>query len=286
MPKPSEQFLKFIDQAANKEDVAKLFAHLKKFLEETKTALEGASAEQREEVRQELERLSQSLLEANTSLSSDLSQTKDLLYSESRTLQRLIEQKVDDVRTEIPPPTDLAPLEQHLAEVEAKIPNLPEELSSTSVRDKLETLEGEERLDKSAVKGIDQIERDVKEIQIRPSPKVGGAKGFTLYVGGSKKLLTAQTLNLVAGSGVTLSYNHAGGRNDITISATGSGSFAVLPATGTVNDANTTFTFDSEPVLVIVNGASYRNGAGVSITGTTAELDNPVGTGGDIYGLG
>ena len=59
----------------------------------------------------------------------------------------------------------------------------------------------------------------------------------------------------------------------------------VLTATGTINDSNTTFTFTSIPKIVVVNGASYINGAGVTITGTTAVLDNAPGTGGSVYGI-
>lgn len=154
------------------------------------------------------------------------------------------------------------------------------------VRDELETLEGDERLDKSAVKGIEQIEENIKQIELRPVGKGGGGKGIGLYIGGSKKLLTAQMINLVAGTGISITYAYTSGRNDITISATGSGSFSVLAATGTINDANTVFTFPSTPSIVVVNGASYRNGAGVTIVTTTATLDNPVGVGGDIYGVG
>lgn len=54
---------------------------------------------------------------------------------------------------------------------------------------------------------------------------------------------------------------------------------------GDIDDSNTTFRFASIPKLVCVNGSFYRNGKGVTITGTTVVLDNPVGTDGDIYGL-
>lgn len=85
---------------------------------------------------------------------------------------------------------------------------------------------------------------------------------------------------VVAGSGVTITRN-ANGQS--VISSTGG--FSVLTATGTVNDSNTVFTFVSSPTLVVVNGVSYRHGHGVTIVTTTATLDNPVGVGGDIYGL-
>jgi len=61
---------------------------------------------------------------------------------------------------------------------------------------------------------------------------------------------------------------------------------AILPVlTGAIDDSNLTFTFSAIPNMVIVNGATYRHGHGCTISGTTVTLDNPVGTGGDIYGL-
>ncbi len=154
------------------------------------------------------------------------------------------------------------------------------------VRDSLELLDGDERLDKKAIRGIEEIEKKINEISIRPT-RVGGAKGIGLYVDGTKKLLTAQQINLIAGTNVTLTYSFANGRNDITISSTvGAGAFTVLTATGAVDDSNTSFTFASAPSLVIVNGASYRDGRGCAISGTSVTLDNPVGSGGDIYALG
>lgn len=153
------------------------------------------------------------------------------------------------------------------------------------IRNKLEVLQGLDRLDKSAIKGIEQIEEKVQEISLRPTGRLGGAKGIGLYIGGAKKLLTAQQINLIAGSGIALTYAHANGRNDITISATGSVALTPIAMTGDIDDSNVSFTAASEPSIVIVNGASYRHGAGVTISGTSVTLDNPVGTGGDLYGL-
>lgn len=59
----------------------------------------------------------------------------------------------------------------------------------------------------------------------------------------------------------------------------------MAPSSGTVDDSNTIFVFPSIPKVVVVNGAMYRHGKGVTISGTTATLDNPAGTGGDVYAL-
>lgn len=52
---------------------------------------------------------------------------------------------------------------------------------------------------------------------------------------------------------------------------------------GTIDDSNVTFSVANEPLYIVVNGASYFDGAGYSYSGGTITLDNPVGTGGTIH---
>ena len=66
----------------------------------------------------------------------------------------------------------------------------------------------------------------------------------------------------------------------------GGGGMTLMAASGAVDNSNTVFTFPYEPKVVVVNGASYRDGRGVTISGRTATLDNPVGNGGDIFATG
>lgn len=86
---------------------------------------------------------------------------------------------------------------------------------------------------------------------------------------------------VVAGSGVTFSID-ANGNKVINAGA----GLSVLAATGTINDTNTAFTFASAPTFVVVNGAFYRDGSGCTIAGVNVTLDNPIGSGGSIFGLG
>lgn len=65
----------------------------------------------------------------------------------------------------------------------------------------------------------------------------------------------------------------------------GGGANIINITSGTIDDSNTVFEFEKEVKLVVVNGATYRDGAGVTISGSSATLDNPVGTGGSIFGL-
>jgi len=62
---------------------------------------------------------------------------------------------------------------------------------------------------------------------------------------------------------------------------------SLLAVTGTIDDSNISFTTASVTAkIVFVNGAGYQNGSGVTISGTTITLDNPVGTNNSIYALG
>lgn len=90
--------------------------------------------------------------------------------------------------------------------------------------------------------------------------------------------MTADTSNIA-----TVFILYPSVSNDL--GAAGAGALTVLSATGDVDDSNKVFTFTSEPALVVVNGASYIDGAGVTISTTTATLDNPAGTGGSVFGL-
>jgi hypothetical protein len=116
--------------------------------------------------------------------------------------------------------------------VEVAVKDTPQE-----TRNKLASLNGDERLDKSAIKGLDELEKYLSEriAQIRGGIS-GVARGVQLYISGIKKGL-ANTLNLKAGTNVTITHSYANGQNDVTISATGgSGGGAWGSITGTLSD--------------------------------------------------
>ena len=126
-----------------------------------------------------------------------------------------------------------------------------------------------------------------------PTPKNGrdgvsrvgwGAHPLAIAQSGAIKEKVARHINF-KGTGVSSVVRNPNGTVDVTITGAG-GALSVLVATGTIDDSNVIFTFVSAPTIVVVNGASYIDGHGVSIVGTTATLNSPVGTGGHIYGLG
>ena len=110
----------------------------------------------------------------------------------------------------------------------------------------------------------------------------GGANQMVIQNGGVRLSDYVQFLNF--GAGLTASYSNG------TILVTANTSGSVLTATGTIDDSNVSFTFTSEPSVLIINGGTYRQTGG-AITWSwveatlTATLSSPVGTSGSLFGL-
>lgn len=89
---------------------------------------------------------------------------------------------------------------------------------------------------------------------------------------------------VAAGSGVTITNTNG----TKVISSTGGAALSIIAVAGTIDDSNVSFTAASEPTLLNVNGAFYQKTGG-SYTWTyvagTITLNNPVGTGGQLFGI-
>lgn len=139
--------------------------------------------------------------------------------------------------------------------------NLPEQKEvildgAEQIRDKLETLTEDERLDATAIKGLE--EKMSKHLPVQRTGLFGGnARGFQLYVGSTKKGL-AQYINLVAGSNMTITDSVVNGLHTITFVSTGGSGFTKLTATETPNGTTKVFTFSAasaQPSFLVVDGA-------------------------------
>lgn len=294
---PEQQLIHTMEQAqalkeqfskgkASEDDVVELFTVLIAIVQKIADEVRSEMSDADEQTMKECESKIEGLDIAQDRLGRLLVTFRDDSKKGLDDLAREVFDEISKVKDLIPSVKDWSHLEQQIKEVEGKIPTVPEELSNEQLRDKLESLEGDSRTDKSAIKGIEEIEEKIKQIELRPiGVRNGVARGFQLYVDGTKQGMV-NMINLVAGNNVSLTYNRANGRNDITINATGgSGTFSVLAVTGTVDDSNVNFTTATAAVIVVVNGASYRDGHGCTISGTNITLDNPVGQGGDIYAI-
>lgn len=90
-----------------------------------------------------------------------------------------------------------------------------------------------------------------------------------------------------AGTNITITRNANG---DKVINASSGGAFTSVVVTPTPDDTTTVYTAASPITAVVINGSTYINGSNgmggtISISGTTITLPNPVGDGGDIYGI-
>jgi hypothetical protein len=146
--------------------------------------------------------------------------------------------------------------------------------TAENIRNKLEILQGDDRLDANAIKGLEVLIE-----KLAPRKLLGGGVGNRWLDG----LLNVNTDGKVDGSTLiwdnTNQYWKVGTATSPVVPPT-----IILTASGARNDTNTLFTFSSVPNMIYVNGMVYRDGHGCTISGTTVTLDNPVGTDGDIFG--
>ncbi len=128
--------------------------------------------------------------------------------------------------------------------------------TAEQVRDKLESLVDDERLDISAIKGMDKTLADIRGSGKKISIAGGAGRGIQLYVGGVKKGLV-QYANIVAGPNMTITDSVTNGLHTLTFTASGGSGFSQLSATETPNGTIKVFTFSAataQPSFLVVDG--------------------------------
>lgn len=198
-------------------------------------------------------------------------QTNDLFVRDRlNAMDKRVDDKLSTVKNgkdgKSPRPEDVVPhVMKQVRMPKDGSPDTPED-----IRGKLESLKGKDRLNVSAVDGLDemikQANKDGKSVEFR-----GGRVGFLLYIGGVKKALITN-INFVAGTGMAISYTKVNGQDTVTLAATGSGVTVETP-TGTVNATNKVFTPTSQPKWIVADGTTYYEGAGYSWNGTDITTD-------------
>lgn len=168
-----KSFQQYLDSLAPKEEVANYIKQLTEFVKECKKKLEEAYKKFTQETDAKISALEAKIGDTEGRVSQRQDSDKESMYSESRTLQRLLEQKEAEIIARIPNPTDLSPYEQKLLDLEGRIPNLPEELSREGIRDKLETFDEED--DKLRISAIGYLEERLKKLESRVGK--GGISG-------------------------------------------------------------------------------------------------------------
>lgn len=136
------------------------------------------------------------------------------------------------------------------------------------------------------IEGIEKMQKNIKEISLRPSGGNFGVKGIDLSVGGTS-YGQAQYINLIAGTNLTFTVTKVGLRTDILMDATGGGGsgFTKLTTAVVPNNVIVDFTFASKPLYIIADGAWYQENKGWTWNGGTSTATMTVPPNGDIYGF-
>lgn len=152
---------------------------------------------------------------------------------------------------------------------------LPENevLTPEEIRNSLQELEGDARLDKTSIKGLENyINGVLGSIQI---PKGGGGSGGIETFLGGNKVGSGAALELIAGTGVTITASSNDHKSNYTIAATpGALTWNSETPTGDVNGSNTDFELSDTPttdsLFVFLNGAFQADGGDdYTLSGTT-----------------
>jgi opacity protein-like surface antigen len=162
----------------------------------------------------------------------------------------------------------LAMLMQSVPTLDDIMKQLP--AAGTAIRDALELLQGEDRLDVSAIRGLDKLLEDAKKSGKSVQIRGGGTRGFFVYIGGVKKGIV-NSLNFVGGSGVSLSYSKVNGLDTLTINASGAGISVETPPES-VDASTTVFTVSAQPQWIVSDGTTIYEGAGYSYSSGSGQV--------------
>jgi len=168
----------------------------------------------------------------------------------------------------------------------APIPE-PEEISGKEVIEKINKARTPEKIKRSKVEGIDDIDNYARSTGARLQNwiSLGGNRQTIIQSNGTTVSTGATTINFTNG---TLAVPAGNDGSTVNFTAPSGGGLSIIAVTGTINDSNVTFTSATLPTLLNINGAFYQQTGGSitwSRTGTTITLSSAVGTGGSIFGI-
>ncbi len=286
-----KSFVKFIADRPTKKDVALAIETLLKAVRAMRDTLKSDMDSMSSSHFSEMKRMDAMLKSCEKDMKGMCSDMGKSSKKDMADMKESLEMKISKVQEQIDSMEeyDSTEIDACVADLKSKLEafKLP---TAEETRDKLESLKDDERLDKSAIKGIEELEKEFDSFKTSAKGVrlVGGARGIQLFVDGTKKGLVNE-LNLIAGTNMTITYTRSSGRNDILLDAGGAtGSFTKLSATGAVDGSNKDFTFTSAPSIIIVDGGramqKTSSDGTINWTGTT-NVSLTVAPQNDIYGF-
>ena len=162
MPKKrlSELLEDALTKAATTDEVVALFKQLTQFLKDFKSSIEQKMAQYMDKMDTVYKEHEKEMKDMHKATEKKIMEMKTENQSDARTTIRLIEQKVNDLREEIPEQYNDSNLMSKLEEVRALIPMIPEQFDATEILNQLE-----------------KIREDIEELKRRPVGRGGGGGG-------------------------------------------------------------------------------------------------------------
>lgn len=156
-----EQLSKIVKEAneglATYAEIKALVDHLVGILKQNREEMEQKMADNKAEMGKEVEKAvkEMSALEKRlTTLSQDLNNKQSLSLA---TAVKQLRNEISEVKELIPEKADLSSIYEDLEEIEVEVGRLTELMTSENIRNMLELLDGDERLDVSAIKGLEEL---------------------------------------------------------------------------------------------------------------------------------
>lgn len=165
----------------DREEVAKTVKVILESIDVLKDQIKADIESRHENMQKNFEKLNTLIKNAENNANSGTSRVKDGLVRDIKETATSLRQEINTLRSEIPELPDFSFLDKKLMELQAKIPSITDlenkiPVLGIQIRDGLELLTGDERLDKSAIKGLEDIEKDITNLKNNKGNK-------TIYTG-------------------------------------------------------------------------------------------------------
>ena len=234
-------------------------------------------------ITQEKARLDKVILDAKADNSKEKQDLLNLLNEKERNLKYLISElgraysddnelitakfskEVKRLERKIPNKIDLTEIYSAIESLQNGINSFPTELTinNEAIRDGLELLQGDERLDKSAIKGLDELIDDLREIARTQQPQAVGVRLL--------RYLSDVNIEGIT-DGQTIVWDVATNRF-IPGTGGGGGGVTVTTPTGSVNGSNVTFTNSNVAKWIDTDTGHYYENFGYTRSGSTYTMD-------------
>lgn len=197
MTDSGKRFTELLDQTATKEDVAALFKKLIKFITELKETLVEKYQTDAAELKRLVEEYETRFKATESSLTerqaADKTSMSDTMYSESRTLQRLLQQEVARVESLIEYYDDNE-VRSLIEDTKRAVPQMPKEFDPSTILKELEAIKNR----------IEELDTNTKQIASRATGTIGGVSNLRIQQAFKYILKTEAPVGAI--DGVNLTY--------------------------------------------------------------------------------